>query len=202
MSFDWSKESDRASRQTFFQGRLDKKLEGQKIKLRDNAIINTGTPEDILIVDKHIGDEGDTISEVVKAHIVTNVIFPPLKDLPIDLVTREFESGYFITNIVSSYGKGNEKGNEPQKEVSTIDIQLPLSAKITRDDRIIKVFVNEGKLSSIMVFDVIDLMGTFSNNSALAITAKVALTTEPIDLSKKVYQMCKSLAERRLSAGY
>lgn len=202
MSFDWSKESQRASRQTFFQGRLDKKLEAQKIKLRNNLIRNSGTPEDILIIDKKLGDDQDTASEVLKAHIVSNIIFPPLKDIPIDLVTKEYEDGYVLTNIISSYGKGKPEGNDQQKDLSTITIQLPTDCKITRDDRIVKVFVSGESLSSVMVFDVIDLMGTFSNNAALAISAKIALTADPPDLNKKVYQMCKTLAERRIKAGY
>lgn len=203
---DWSKESERATRQTFFQGRLDKKLEDQKIKLRDNNIRNTGTPEDILIIEPKTGDEGDKTANVLKAHIVTNVIFPPLKDLPIKMVTSEFESGYTMTNIVSSYGKGKDSGNDPQKDLSTIDIQIPLreakNVSIYQGCKIVKVFVDEGLVSSVMVFDVIDMMGTFSNNAALAVTAKVALTTEPVDLTKKVYQMCVALAKRRLEAGY
>lgn len=200
--FDWSKESERASRQTFFQGRLDKKLEAQRIKFHDNMIKNAGTPEDILIIDKKLKDEGDEASSVLKAHIVENIIFPPLKDLPIDLVTKEYEDGYVLTNIISAYGKGKNEGNEPQKDVSTITIQLPLSSKITRDDRIVKVFVDGDSVSSVMIFDVIDLLGTFSNNKALSISAKIALSTAPIDLTKKAYQMCQSLAKRRIQAGY
>lgn len=200
----WNNVSQR-DRQVFYQGRLDKKLENQKIQLRDNLIRLTGTPEDILVISKKVDSNLTTKSTIVKAHIVTNVVFPPLKDVPVRKVKQDFGSGYVLTNIVSSYGEGSEQGSgqgNPQQDLTTLTIQLPLESDIEKDNKIIKVFIQENKVNTIMVFDVLEVLSSYSNNSPLTLSAKVALSTDPIDPEKKIYKMITTLADRRITAGY
>lgn len=200
----WNNVSQR-DRQVFYQGRLDKKLENQKIQLRDNLIRLTGTPEDILVISKKVDSNLSTKSTIIKTHIVTNVIFPPLKDVPVRKVKQDFGSGYILTNIVSAYGEGSEQGSgqgNPQQGLTTLTISLPLNSDIEKDNKIVKVFVQENKINTIMVFDVLEVLSSYSNNSPLTLSAKIALSTDPIDPEKRIYKMITTLADRRITAGY
>lgn len=200
---DWSKATNQ-NRQVSFQGRLDKVLERQKIKLHDNSIKIVGVPEDILIVKKKTTVNGDPISKVVSDHKIVNCVFPVLKKIPIRKVTREFESGYKLTQLVTAYGEGSDKGiGQEQQDLTSIEIQVPFGSQIDIGDTLIRVFVQETvQTNTVMVFEVVDIFGDFSNNAPLTSTVKIAITTEPVDLSKPIYQAIANLAQRRLAAGY
>lgn len=191
-------------REVSFQGRLDKVLERQKIHLRDNLIKLTGTPEDVLVVKRKTTVNGDLISKTIIDQKIVNCIFPVLKNVPIRKVTQEFESGYKMTALVASYGNGSEKGQgEVTKDLTTLSAIVPLDAAIDKDDTIIRVFVQEEKqASSIMIFEVVDLLADFSNNAPLTATIKLAISTDPVDLNKPSYQLIQTLARRRLEANY
>lgn len=191
-------------REVSFQGRLDKVLERQKIHLRDNLIKLTGTPEDVLVVKRKTTVNGDLISKTIIDQKIVNCIFPVLKNVPIRKVTQEFEGGYKMTALVASYGNGSEKGQgEVTKDLTTLSAIVPLDAAIDKDDTIIRVFVQEEKqASSIMIFEVVDLLADFSNNAPLTATIKLAISTDPVDLNKPSYQLIQTLARRRLEANY
>lgn len=199
----WEKSSN-YNRQCSYQARLDKVVERQKIRLRDNLIQITGIPEDVLIIHKKTTSTGDDASTVIKGNKIVNCIFPPLKDVPIRKVVTEFGEGYILTNIVSSYGEGNEKGvGKEQKDITTIDVTFPVGADINVGDMLVRVFVQETvQQNTVMVFDVIDIMASFSNNVALTMKAKVALSTRPIDLNKPLYKLICRMAERRVAVNY
>lgn len=190
-------------REVSFQGRLDKVLERQKIKLNDNLIKLTGTPEDVIIIKKKTTQNGDTISKVIVDQKLINIIFPPLKDVPVRRITTEFEKGYKLVSLISAYGEGSDKGKgKDQKDLSTIDITIPLDSDLNVGDEIIRVFVQENLVSSIMVFDVLEITADMSNNAPLNLKAKIALSTEPIDMNKPTWQLIIALSKRRLAANY
>lgn len=191
-------------REVSFQGRLDKVLERQKIKLHDNMIKLTGTPEDVLVIKRKTTTNGDLISKVIIDQKLVNCIFPVLKDIPIRKVTKEFEDGYVLTNLVSAYGNGSKDGQKPtEKTLTTYDVYLPFDSNIDVNDTIVRVFVQESiKASSIMIFDVVEVLADFSNNAPLSTKARVAISTDPIDLNKPSYQLIMALAKRRLAANY
>lgn len=190
-------------REVSFQGRLDKVLERQKIKLNDNLIKLTGTPEDVIVIKKKTTQNGDTISKVIVDQKLINIIFPPLKDVPVRRVTTEFEKGYKLVSLISAYGEGSDKGKgKDQKDLSTIDITIPLDSDLNVGDEIIRVFVQENLVSSIMVFDVLEITADMSNNAPLNLKAKIALSTEPIDMNKPTWQLITALSKRRLAANY
>ena len=191
-------------RQVSFQGRLDKVLEKQKIRLRDNLIKLTGTPEDVLIMHEKTTSDGDPVSTVIKGNKVVNCIFPQLKNVPIRKVTTEFGEGYTLTNLVASQGEGSEKGQgQQQKELTTVEVIFPLDADINKGDKVVRVFVQENvQANTIMVFDVIEILGDFSNNRALTMTARLALSTKPIDVTKPIYKLINVMAERRAAVSY
>lgn len=199
---DWDKSVNR-ERTVTYQGRLDKVLERQKIKLRDNLIQNTGAPEDILVIKRKTTVNGDLISKVIVDHKIVNCIFPVLKDIPIRKVSQEFERGYTLTSLIAAHGKGSEKGQEVDKSQTVLDLVVPFESNLNIGDTIVRVFVQETvNTNTVMVFEVIDLTANFSNNAPLSLTAKIALSTEPIDLDKPSYKLIIALAKRRLSAGY
>ena len=191
-------------REVSFQGRLDKTLERQKIKLRDNLIKLTGTPEDVLVVKRKTTINGDLISKVITDQKITNCIFPILKDVPIRKVTKEFEDGYTLTSLVSAYGDGSEKGQkESTKGITTFDIIVPFDSDIDIGDTIIRVFVQESvKASTVMVFEVLEILSDLSNNAPLTTKVRVAISNDPIDLSKPSYKLIMALSKRRLAANY
>lgn len=191
-------------REVSFQGRLDKTLERQKIKLRDNLIKLTGTPEDVLVVKRKTTVNGDLISKVITDQKITNCIFPILKDVPIRKVTKEFEDGYTLTSLVSAYGDGSEKGQkESTKGITTFDVIVPFDSDIDIGDTIIRVFVQESvKASTVMVFEVLEILSDLSNNAPLTTKVRVAISNDPIDLSKPSYKLIMALSKRRLAANY
>ena len=192
-------------REVSFQGRLDKKLEKQKIKLRDNKIKLTSVPEDVIVVRTKKTVNGDTISKVISAHKLTNIIFPVLKDIPVRRISTEFREGYALTSMVTAHGQGNEKGVEEgqTKDLNVLTITVPFDSDLDVDDNIVRVFVQEDlKQNTVIVFNVLDIMSDYSNNAPLTLKAKIAVSTEPVDLDKPAYQMIMALAKRRLSAGY
>lgn len=187
-----------------FQGRLDKVLERQKIKLHDNSIRLTGIPEDVLVIKRKTTINGDTISKVITDQKLVNCIFPVLKDLPVRKITKEFENGYTLTSLVSAHGEGGNKGqNKDTKDITTIDVLVPLDSNIDVDDTFVRVFVQENvKTSTVMVFNVVEVMSDFSNNAPLNLKVRLAISTDPIDLNKPSYQLITALAKRRLVANY
>lgn len=192
------------NREVSFQGRLDKVLERQKIKLHDNSIRLTGIPEDVLVIKRKTTINGDTISKVITDQKLVNCIFPVLKDLPVRKVTKEFENGYTLTSLVSAHGEGGAKGqSKDTKDITTIDVLVPLDSNIDVDDTFIRVFVQETvKTSTVMVFNVVEVMSDFSNNAPLNLKVRLAISTDPIDLNKPSYQLITALAKRRLAANY
>lgn len=191
-------------REVSFQGRLDKTLERQKIKLRDNLIKLTGTPEDVLVVKRKTTVNGDLISKVITDQKIVNCIFPILKDVPIRKVTKEFEDGYTLTSLVSAYGDGSEKGQkESTKGITTFDIIVPFDSDIDIGDTLIRVFVQESvKASTVMVFEVLEILSDLSNNAPLTTKVRVAISNDPIDLSKPSYKLIMALSKRRVAANY
>lgn len=199
----WEKAAN-YDREVSFQGRLDKVLEKQKIKLHDNAIKLTGTPEDVLVLKRKTTINGDTISKVITDQKLVNCIFPVLKDIPIRKITKEFEKGYTLTSLVSAYGEGSSKGfDKPEKNLTTIDVLVPLDANIDVDDVLVRVFVqNDIKSNTVMVFNVVEVVADFSNNAPLSTKVRLTVSTDPIDLNKPSYQLITALAKRRLAAKY
>lgn len=186
-----------------YQGRLDKVLERQKIKLRDNTIKNAGIPEDILVIKRKTDINGDLISKVITEQKIVNCIFPVLKNIPIRKVTKEFEKGYTLTSLVAAQGNGSNKGQTPEKSQTVLDLIVPFEANLDIGDTIVRVMVQETVNSNtVMVFEVIELLSDFSNNAPLTMTARIALSTDPVDLNKPSYQLIIALAKRRLAAGY
>ena len=200
---DWEN-SCNYQREVSYQGRLDKHTERQRIKLRDNLIKHAGIPEDVLVVEVKRNIEGDAVTKVIKDAKISNCIFPVLKDIPVRKKTTEFGEDYTAITLVSAQGEGNEKGQgSEQKDLTTIEVILPMDANINMGDQIIRVMVQDTINScSVMVFDVIELLADFSNNSPLGIKARVALSTQPVDLTKPAYKMIMAMAKRRLEANY
>ena len=197
----WSNVSN-YDREVSFQGRLDKVLERQKIKLQNNRIRLSGIPEDVVVIKKKTTVQGDTISKVITDQKLINMIFPVLKDLPVRKIKKEFQEGYTLTSIVSAHGEGNDKGQpKDQKDLTTIDVLVPFDSDLDIDDTVIRVFVNN-KQNTVIVFTVVEILSDFSNNAPLNLKAKLAISTEPIDLTKPIYKLITALAKRRLDAKY
>lgn len=191
-------------REVSWQGRLDKTLERQKRKLNDNKIRLTGVPEDVLVIKTKRTKNSDKISDVIVDASLINLIMPVLKDIPVRQVMREFSKGYTLECLPNSYGEGSEKGQgAEQKELTTYTVYAPYDSKLTVDDKIIRVFVDEQvQTSTVIVFNVVEVLSDFSNNASLNLKAKIAISTEPIDLTKPSYQLIQAMAKRRLAANY
>ena len=197
----WNKASN-YDREVSYQGRLDKTLERQKIVLHDNLIRLSGIPEDVIVVKKKTTVHGDTISKVVVDQKLINMIFPVLKDLPVRKIKQEFRAGYTLTSLVSAHGEGNDKGQpKEQKELTTIETLVPFDSDLDVDDTVVRVFVNN-KQNTVIVFNVVEITSDFSNNAPLNLKARLAISTEPLDLTKPLYKLIVALAQRRLAANY
>lgn len=196
---DWSNAVQR-DRIVSYQARLNKKLESKIISMSDSAILNIGTPEDILLIEEVKDVNGDKISTISKGHIVTNVIFPVLKNIPVEIV--EGKGTYALTSIVSAMGEGTDSGKEDKEDLTTVTVRLPLSANVKRGNKLVRVFVQEGKVNTIMVFDVINLLADYSTNAPIAVNAVLSLSKDTINASKEIYQKIIALANRRIAVGY
>lgn len=193
-------------REVSFQGRLDKVLEKQRIKLHDNTVKLTGTPEDVLVIKRITDINGDLKDKQILDQKLVNCVFPVLKNIPIRKVTKQFEDGYTLTTLVSAHGIGNNKGvttNDTNKGLVTLDVTVPLNAGLDIGDTVVRVFVQEDiKNSTVMIFEVIEVLADFSNNAPLTATVRLAISTDPVDLEKPSYKIITALAKRRLAAKY
>jgi len=192
------------NREVSYQARLDKTLERQYRKLNDNRIRHVGIPEDVLIIKRKRTRNGDTVSTVISDHKLVNMIFPPLKDIPVRKIKNEYQSGYSMTSLVTAHGEGSEKGQgNEQKDLTTITVYVPFDTELDIDDTVVRVFVQEDVNSStVAVFTVLDTFADFSNNAPLNLKVLLAISTEPVDLDKPSYQLIMALAKRRLAANY
>ena len=193
------------NREVSYQARLNKKLEKKLALLTDNAIMNQGYPEDILLVKEVKNVNGDVVSTISSGHIVTNVTFPRLQKVPVKTVKSTGK--YAITSIVSALGEGSDQGKNDKEDVTTFEVRIPISAGIEEGNKLVRVFVQEGGpeegyVNTVMVFDVINVLADFSLNAPIAVTAVLSLSKKPIDANKTIYQKIIALAQRRLEAGY
>lgn len=192
-------------REVSYQARLNKKLEKKVAYLTDNAIMNQGVPEDVLLVKEVKDVNGDVVSTISSGHIVTNFIFPVLKDIPIQVVKGKGK--YSLTSIVSASGEGTEQGKNDKEDLTTFEVKVPISAGIEKDNKIVRVFVQEGGpqegcINTVMVFDVINTLADFSLNAPINMKLILSLSKKPIDANKTIYQKIIALAKRRLEVGY
>lgn len=191
-------------REVSFQGRLDKTLERQKRKLNDNRIMLAGVPEDVIVCKEKRTKNGDKISRVIVDQKLVNIIFPVLKDLPVRKISTEFEKGYTLTSLVSAHGEGSEKGQgKPEKNLTQFDVLVPFYTDIDVDDIVVRVFVQEEvQHSTVMTFKVVETLSDYSNNAPLNLKLRLAIMTEPLDMTKEVWQLIVALSKRRLAAKY
>ena len=180
----WEKAVNR-DREVSYQARLNKKLESKVAYLSDNAILNNGKPEDVLLVKEVKNVNGTTISTVTSGHIVTNFIMPVLKNIPIQKIKGKGK--YALTSLIAAHGEGEDSGKK-DNEVTTFEARVPLSSDIEIGNKVIKVFVQEGVLNTVMVFDVVNVLADYSDNAPISMKVVMSLSTKPIDVNKDIYQ--------------
>lgn len=194
-------------RVVYWQGRLDKKTESARRAITDSNLKNVGTPEDVIVLREKLNDEGDAKETIISEFKVVNMLFPPLKDIPVKKVSNEFEDGYTITSLVAANGDAENQ----KTPTNSIQVVVPVGASINRGDHIVRVFVsNEQDMTSsstVMIFKVTELTATMSNNAPLSMKATVVLSSEAFDAMDeetrpKFVKTVKLMAKRRLAAGY
>ena len=163
-----------------FQSRLGAKTDKLIQKLSDNAITLTGSITDVIRITAKLGMMQDIESRVIDGIDVVEIMFPPLKDVPM----KRFLSGAKTTSA------NDGAKSEP------FECYAPISAKINQDDIILKFFENpQGDDPWVLPLEIKEALGTFNTRSI--IWQKYLITYYNEEIPQKVYEWCLDMAKRR-----
>jgi len=137
-----------------FQSRLASHLNRINKRLTDNAIEWLGTLQDCLHITIKKNAMGDIDSRIIEDYSLVSVIFPQLKDVPVQI--KKTAEGNLVA-IPYSF--------ELQ---SFLEVYMPIEHKIKTDDLIVRVFWDTDLNKPIVwVFQVKDVLKSFGNHSVL-----------------------------------
>ena len=174
-----------------------------KRKILDNQVELAGNPTDVIRIQFKKNDEGDIESRIVSKADVINVIFPPLKEIPIRKIHKKKSDGY-ISEDVGSYeitslvGIASEDDTNYQEKFK---LYFPHNIDLNIGDYLIRVFLDpDVKDPIILVLKVSEVLGTFTHSMLLWETCICTLDVE--DIPPKLSNVIGSMAERRLHINF
>lgn len=174
-----------------FQARLGMKHDNLKRRLADNRKELVGIPTDCIRISLTTNDEGDIISNKVREASIINVVFPPLKDVPIRMIDSE-NGNYKITSAINAFANENQQ---------VYLVTAPRNCPLTKDDLLVRVMLDsEMDKPIVLVFKVADCFGTFGSQSLIGLKYQLVVYEE--NLSTEIENAIIDFAKRRLNIGY
>lgn len=167
-----------------FQSRLAAKQNQMAQKLSDNALSMLGTITDVIRVRVKKNHVGDVMSKIIDDIDVVEIMFPPLKDIP---MWRFTNSG----NTISAQAP-DIHGDQIQPFICA----APVGAKVDQGDIIIKFFDNpQNDKPMVLVLQIKDVLGTFGQRSIIFQKLNISYYDE--QLEPEIWQWCMDAATRR-----
>ena len=165
-----------------FQSRLAAKQNRIAQKLSDNSIGMLGTVTDVFRIKTKKNGMGDLISRTVEDIDVIEIIFPPLKDVP-------------MWRFVGSTSKQSVDIHS-KEELKPFKAFAPVSAKVDQDDIVVKFFENPATDEPlILILQVKDVLGTFGARSIIYQQINISYYDE--QLEPELITWCMEAANRR-----
>lgn len=166
-----------------FQSRLAAKQNVMAQKLSDNATSLLGTLTDVIRIKLNKNHVGDVNSKIITDIDAVEIIFPPLKDIP---MWRFTNNGSLSAQSVDIHEE------QPQPFIGA----APVATKVDQGDILIKFFDNpQNDKPLVLVLQVKDVLGTFGQRSI--IYQKIQITYYDEQLEPEVWQWCMDAALRR-----
>lgn len=169
-----------------FQARLGIIEDNMKQKIIDNNISLTGRPTDVLVIHLKTTKEDDTQKYVVDKASVLNVIFPPLKDIPLRCLSKDATKGWAITSLVKAITNDDE--NTPTYDVTTTE-------PLTPGTLICRVFLGMGQKPMVLLMEVKDIKGSVGSDRVLWMHYSCNIFTG--DLPAELLTIIGDFAQRR-----
>ncbi len=166
-----------------FQSRLAAKQNAIAQKLSDNAISWLGTLTDVIRIKLNKNHVGDVNSKIITAIDAVEIMFPPLKDIPM---------WRFTNNGSVSSQSADIHGEDKQPMVGA----APVSSKVDQGDIIIKFFDNPmSDKPMVLILQIKDVLGTFGQRSIIFQKLNISYYDE--QLEPEIWQWCMDAATRR-----
>lgn len=190
----------------YFQGKLDKIQERIKRKINDNNIRLNSTPIDVIAISvsrddvtlkDHIDNE---MRFTINSHNVIPLVFPALVDVPYTEYDGSKDDKYYNNKVLirTEYGEGDGK---EQKDLSQVDVYAPVRSPIKKGDFVVRCFIDDPYINVVM-FEVKESLGTFSENALLSKKLHLAVSTINIPENSTILGYIKSIAKSRVAAKY
>lgn len=174
-----------------YQARLGMKQDSIKRKLVANRTELAGIPTDCIRISLTLNDEGDILTSKVREASVINVVFPPLKDVPIRMINSE-SGEYKITSAINAFANENQQ---------VYLVTCPRNCPLTKDDLLVRVMLDsEMDKPIVIVFKVADCFGTFGSQALIGLKYQLVVYEE--NLSTEIENAIIDFAKRRLNVGY
>jgi hypothetical protein len=173
-----------------FQSRIATKQDNIRRKLNDNLLTWVGLACDCIRIQTYTNREGDPLQHIVKEATIENIVFPPLRDVPIrDLIDKDGQ--YTLTSLVSSVVSPDQGEDKDYYIVSA-----PRNSKLSVNDLLFRVFLEpEARFPSVLPLEVSEKLGTIGGNSMISNSFKVAICTQ--ELPQKIVDVIVAMAKRR-----
>lgn len=166
-----------------FQSRLAAKQNAMAQKLSDNAISLLGTLTDVIRIKLNKNHVGDVNSKIITDIDAVEIMFPPLRDIP---MWRFTNNGSLSAQSVDIHE------DKPQPMIGA----APITSKVDQGDVIIKFFDNPmNDKPLVLILQIKDVLGTFGQRSI--IFQKVQITYYDEQLEPEVWQWCMDASLRR-----
>jgi hypothetical protein len=171
--------------------RLDIVTSRIKRKVVDNILRLNSSPVDTLIITKKTNKEGDTLSHVVKDHLIVPVVWPALKDIPYRSLKNE-NGGFTLTSLVNEFDESEGKNYE---------VSIPHKYHIETGHLLFRVFLDDDyKYPCIIGLECVEMLGDFTLNMLIQTKLKCVLYTE--NLPSEMLKIIGDFATNRMKVGY
>lgn len=173
-----------------YQSRLLTVHDNIKQKLLDNHISHTGHPTDVLRIRCTRNREGDIVTRTVSGAEIIQVVFPPLKKVPVR--TLSDENGMWA---ISPLACTEKEANQFYKVV------CPHNQSLSEDDLLFKVFVDKDvKRPFVFGLRVVEHVADIGQNSLLQHEFNCVPYEEA--LPQEMLQMIADIAIRRMNVKF
>ena len=181
-------------------GMLSQKQVAMKRKLLDNNLRLVSSIADFVRLEEIEGRTGNRKRYNILAHHYYPCKWPKLEKAPfmrvyLDGIDESKCIEQKIT-ILDTYGKDVD-GNKND----SILVRVPYNSEIQKGDLVVRAFV-DGKYANVVVYEVIDFEGSFSDTSLLSLKVKLAPTTVELSPNSALYVEIIKLSKIRNKAGY
>lgn len=176
----------RLFRRTDFQARLGRKLDNIRKRVLDNNIRLSAHPTDMLRIAVQRDERShDLISRTIESTEIMPIILPEMEDIPLRHLIRE---GKDIL-IPSMY---------PIQQEEYFEVYAPVQCDLHEDDLLVRILYDSSPDINnpyVMVFQVKDILGTFSYSSL--IHKKCVCTLYDEALPPRIVQLIKASILKR-----